>query len=213
MFSVADFSRSMNETHRICTHDISGHLHLLRFCMDEISERDGRDIGDLLSRLDEGLLKLEELNRLLKVCTRYFNPEEDVTLASLCEKSIGLVTLYHQKFIEEITYTTTGSLNVDIGNAVYLIDGIFGIGSTIAHFAAIEGVSHLHYEITSGNEEIYINANVPNVTEEKVNELLKTGNENDKTLRRAYSHELFSQSGGRISYHPDKASIEVRIKL
>ena len=213
MFSVADFSRAMNETHRICTHDISGHLHFLRFCMDEIVEREGEDITELLSRLDEGLEKLEELNRLLKICTRYFNPEETVTLASLCEKAFGLISLYHQKFIKDITYVTDGHANYNNNHTVYLIDGIFGIGSIIAHFAVIENIDSLHFELFAAKDKILIKANVPNVDEEKISDLLKNGNENDRTLRRAYSHELFVERGSSITYIPAADHIQVRIDL
>ncbi len=100
METIAAYSRSVNETHRIWTHDISGHLHLLRFCMDEINEKDGEAPRDLLDRLDEGLEKLETLNKLLKIATRYFNPDEEISAESVAEKALGLTNLYHHKFLD-----------------------------------------------------------------------------------------------------------------
>ncbi|MEE3078984.1 MAG: hypothetical protein VX341_06600 [Bdellovibrionota bacterium] len=211
METIAAYSRSVNETHRICTHDISGHLHLLRFCMDEINEKDGEAPRDLLDRLDEGLEKLEALNKLLKIATRYFNPDEEISAESVAEKALGLTNLYHHKFLDKLNYEVSGNMVYSLDEATLIIEALFGICSTISHFATGQSVKTLTFNLEFNDGEIVIKANVGNISQDEILTLLKSGNENDKTLRRANAHDLLVQNGGEIKYEPAGKEITVRI--
>lgn len=213
MKSIAAYSRSINETHRICTHDISGHLHLLRFCMDEINENEGQPTGALLERLDQGIEKLEELNKLLKICTRYYNPEEAISADSITEKALGLTQLYHYKFLKDINYEVVGSEVFNINDATMIIEALFGVCSTICHFAAEKSLSEMKLSIRFSDSSVLVESPIGKIKEEDILELLESGNENDKTLRRAYAHELLTENGAKIEYSPSDSQISVRIEL
>ena len=213
MNSVANYSRSINETHRICTHDISGHLHLLRFCMDEINENKGEASKELLSRLDEGLEKLEDLNKLLKVCTRYFDPNVKLNSESIAEKAFGLVSLYHHKFLGNISCEVSGVEYFELEKGTTIIEAIFGVSSTLCHFAAIQDLGDVNIKVSFKDQEVLLSTAIPNIEHQEINKLLKNGNENDKTLRRAYAHELVEQCGGEIIYESDPSQTSVRIRV
>lgn len=209
------FARSMNETHRICTHDISGHLHLIRFCIDELLEEFGPD-HPMLNKLEEGVDNIEELNKRWKVCTRFLNPEDDLDFASICEKAIGLAKLYNQKFIEEISYTKVGDFELPLEKAVILIESIYAATSIMCHFASLEQKKTLSISVTGENStgaSVILCGNINKVRSDEIDKLLSDGNENDKTLRRFMGAKLPSELGGSFEYELKEEEIIIRIKL
>ena len=147
MEKLSEFARSMNETHRICTHEISGHLHLLRFCIDELVE-DPDSKNPLVKKLEEGITSLEDLNKLWKICTRSINPENEMSFEAICERGVGLGILYNQKFIKEISHTESGNFNVPLGKGVILVEALYAAVSAISHFAVQNQQHRLELEVT-----------------------------------------------------------------
>lgn len=205
----------MNETHRICTHEISGHLHLLRFCIDELISEQGSE-NQLMNKLEEGVTKLENLNKLWKVCTRFLDPDTNASLLALTERGVGLATLYNQKFLKEIDYDVQGDLILPLPKAIVLSEAIFSACSLICHFAILQEIDSvkMDFEVTDSTHGILeINSNVNKVSRQKVQEILEFGNENEKSLRRQIGSETLSEFGGSFEYIEDDKFFKVRISL
>ncbi len=215
MDTLSNFARSMNETHRICTHEISGHLHLLRFCIDElISEKN--DDNQLMSKLEEGVTKLESLNKLWKICTRFLDPTNDMTLLSMVERGVGLASLYNQKFLDEIDYDVEGELELPLAKGIVMAEAIFASCSLICHFAIQQKVRNVKLEISvldSTAGIIDINSSVNKVSRQEVEEILKFGNENEKSLRRQVGAQTIEGFGGRFEYISEDEFFKVRLSL
>jgi hypothetical protein len=205
----------MNETHRICTHEISGHLHLLRFCIDElISEQDTEN--QLMTKLEEGVTKLENLNKLWKICTRFLDPSSNASLLALIERGVGLATLYNQKFLKEIDYDVEGDLTLPLSKAIVLSEAIFSACSLICHFAIFQEIDSVKLNfkvIDSTNGILEVHSNVNKVSGQEVQEILEFGNENEKSLRRQIGAGTLSEFGGSFEYIEDDNFFKVRISL
>ncbi|EQC45723.1 hypothetical protein [Bacteriovorax sp. Seq25_V] len=217
MEKLSRFARSFNETHRICTHEISGHLHLLRFCIDELVEQLGDD-NQLAEKIEEGVTKLEEMNKLWKICSRYHDPFGVIELDGLAEKAIGLVTLYNGKFIKEINYIVEGELELATDEGILFIEAIYAAASLASFFAIRDHQKELYFKISghllnNGEREVKITSNVSKFSIEEANAILDNGNENEKTQRRFNGVELVKENNGTYSIELDNNFLSVRIRL
>ncbi|EQC52538.1 hypothetical protein M901_1789 [Bacteriovorax sp. DB6_IX] len=215
MNHLSNFARSMNETHRICTHEISGHLHLLRFCIDELMSEADED-NKLMTKLEEGVTRLENLNKLWKVCTRFLDPEVETSLLSSIERGVGLATLYNQKFLEEIDYDVKGEISLPLNRAILLAEAIFSACSIICHFAVKQNISavKLQFEVVDEDKGIItVASNVNKVSRQEVLEILEFGNENEKSLRRQIGAATLTEFGGKFDYLDEDEKLKVRISL
>jgi len=212
---LSNFARSMNETHRICTHEISGHLHLLRFCIDELLS-DAESENQLMVKLEEGVTKLESLNKLWKVCTRFLDPEANASLLAMIERGVGLATLYNQKFLKEIDYDVEGDLRLPLTKAIMLAESIFSACSIICHFAIVQSVDSVKLEFVVTDPEkgvIEVASNVNKVSGQAVKELLEFGSENEKSLRRQVGAATLMELGGKFEVIQEEENLKVRISL
>ena len=215
MDHLSNFARSMNETHRICTHEISGHLHLLRFCIDELISESSEE-NQLMTKLEEGVTKLESLNKLWKVCTRFLDPEAEASLLAMIERGVGLATLYNQKFLKEIDYDVDGKLDLPLTQAILLAESIFSACSLICHFAIEQSLDSvkLNFKVhVSPKGILEIKSNVNKVSGQAVKELLEFGNENEKSLRRQIGAATLEEFGGCFEVVQEEENLTVRISL
>ncbi len=217
MEKLSRFARSFNETHRICTHEISGHLHLLRFCIDELVEQIGEH-NQLAEKIEEGVTKLEDMNKLWKICSRYHDPFGEIELDGLAEKSVGLVSLYNSKFIKDINYIVEGEVEMPTDEGILFIEAIYSAASLASFFAIKTSQDELSFKIKGemlpdGKKEITITSNVSKFSLEEALSLLENGNENEKTQRRFNGMALFREHDGLYRIELVNNFLSVRIRL
>lgn len=217
MENISRIVRSLNETQRICTHDISGHLHLLRFCIDELLEQYGNE-NNLLQKVEEGISKLEDMNKVWKVSTRFHDPHQDASLNAISEKAFGIARLYYQKFIPNIDYVCSGACFVDSIRATIIVEAIFAAVSIACNKCIDGGVKNLGFDLkclhSNLNEhvDIVIRSDIK-ITDEEISKILSHGDENEKTLRRYNAFKCITDLGGSIEFNTESQYYSVRIKL
>lgn len=216
MEKITRLIRSLNETHRICTHDISGHLHLLRFCIDEFSDQ-LKDSNPLIQKIDEAIGKLEDMNKQWKISTRYHDPNLKIGPESIAEKSHGLINLYYGKFVPNIEYQLNGSEAVDFEKGTLIVELIFAFCSIVCQFAVVYEMRSLNFvidlnKISENRLELKIKSRV-HLEKEFIEKIVSKGDENDRTLRRFIAIESLKECGGQYEFDYNDSGYSVRITV
>lgn len=216
MEKITRLIRSLNETHRICTHDISGHLHLLRFCIDEYAEQ-LKEENPLIQKIDEAIGKLEDMNKEWKISTRFHDPKLETSSESILEKAFGVIRLYYGKFIPNIEYDHDANEAIDFEKGTIIVELVFAFCSVICQYAVVNEIKSLNFFIgihKSDKNRLELIIKNPIVLEKEfVLNLLSKGDENDRTLRRLTALDCLSQFDGYYKIEEDKTGYSVRVAI
>ena len=208
-------SGSYNETHRICTHEMSGHIHLIRFCVDELLEQYGYD-NNFLNKLHLGVNELEELNKLWKMCTKSFHGLDRVDFVSIVDKAVGLNLLYNKKLLKnDLIYHHHGQGHTTGDNAVIYTEFVFAASSIFVEMAYRQGKEELRIDFFCLNEqcsEIELTCELDQIDQGEFSSFLVEGCENDKTLRKSIAN-IMNDFNGEVKYLFEDNKAKIRLKL
>ncbi|WP_419173096.1 hypothetical protein [Halobacteriovorax sp.] len=205
---------AFNETLRVLAHDYSGHMHLIRFCIDEILQKQDPE-NPFVKRLNQGLERFQSDLDLLKQSTPYFL-EEEVQISKIASRAFGQGRIYLKKHFADLTWSIVGDGSIEAKNANTLSEGLFAFAHLFSTLAKKEGRDSIHItlEIKDGLRKlIFLKSDLNKYLRQDLDSILNLGDENEKTLRRYIGVENFVAKGWEYDVLDGENNLSVRLKL
>jgi hypothetical protein len=189
---------AMNETSRLCVHEISGHVHLIRFCLEELMENPELKQNNFFQKLVEGVSSLEESNDVCKSTLLNYIQYDSEELEVLVEKAQNLCMLYTRKLIPDTVFKVevVGACSRD--KAIILTEGLFAIYHAFVHLAFEQGLKSL--TITTSQESVdllkfKVSCLELKVDTDRLHAILSYASDQDRSYRRFMGADLLKEKG------------------
>jgi hypothetical protein len=124
--------RALADTSSVVAHDLSAQLHVLQFCLDELSDHVNRQGQEYLKRMNDSTRFISQLvdsyRRGLKV---NINDEHSFKIEEVYEGALELLKNHYFTIVERVAFSTNGQLNKYQvkNNGRRLLHVIFGLYS------------------------------------------------------------------------------------
>ncbi len=205
---------AFNETLRVLAHDYSGHIHLIRFCIDELLEEQDPE-NPFVKKLNQGLEKFQNDLELLKQSTPYFL-EPEVKISKIVARAFGQARIYLKKHFADITWQVDGDTTISNKDANTLCEGLFSFAHLFSTLAKNEGKSSIHIILEIKDELrklIFLKSELNKYLRQDLESILNLGDENEKSLRRFVGIDSFVAKGWDYDILENSNNLSVRLKL
>lgn len=104
--------RALADTSSLVAHDLSAQLHVLQFCLDELSDHVDKDGKEYLRRMNDSTRYISQLvdsyRRGLKV---NINDEQPFSIEEIYEGALELLKNHYFTIVERVAFSTNGQLD------------------------------------------------------------------------------------------------------
>lgn len=209
-----NISEASNEMLRVLAHDYSGHIHLIRFCIDEIlAEHDPEN--PFVKKLNEGLERFQTDLELLKQSTPYFL-EDEIHINRIVTRAFGQARIYLKKHYADLTWQVKGDLSFSGDEANILCEALFSFAHLFSTLAKKEGKNTIHIALETKEELrklIFLKSELNKYLRQELDSILNLGDENEKSLRRYVGIHNFLAKGWDYDVLDEDNNLSVRFKL
>lgn len=205
---------AFNETLRVLAHDYSGHMHLIRFCIDELMQEQDPE-NPFVKKLNQGLERFTTDLELLKQATPYFL-EEDVQISKIVSRAFGQGRIYLKKHFADLTWNIVGDSSISGADANVLSEGLFAFAHLLSTLAKNEGRDSIHITLEIKDELrklIFLKSDLNKYLRQDLESILNLGDENEKTLRRYVGIENFLAKSWEYDVLDGENNLSVRLRL
>ncbi|MFG1510252.1 hypothetical protein ABMA79_02185 [Halobacteriovorax sp. HFRX-2_2] len=214
MNNELDRGEAFNETLRVLSHDYSGHMHLIRFCIDELMQDQDQE-NPFVKKLNQGLERFENDLNLLKQSTPYFLDEE-VPLSKIAARAFGQARIYLKKHYADLTWNIENDSTVKGCEANDLCEILFSFAHLFSTLAKKEGRETFHITLEIKDELrklIFIKSELNKYLRQELDSILNLGDENEKSLRRYIGIHNFLAKGKDYEILDGDNNLSVRFEL
>ena len=195
-----------NETRRLTSHELSGQVHLLRFCIDELLEDRKLKENSIVKKLSEGIKKLENFNETFRQNSRPFLTNENYQFNEIVERAFFQVKIYARKdfqnFLVECTCEETFS-NEDFVNLKEIIFSCFsGIEKVLRQSLKEENHIIIFKNFKREDESFCfeLHSNIDISMKEELKKILSFEDFHSKTLRSSFVYNRMNDYNVRIKF-------------